>query len=1123
MKTIGNFPWAFRLLIFVIFPLVLSSLSGPASGLPAGETWLKGYERTISGETISYHSPFPGPSPALLARATDGTMSVEWETEPVPPGFHGGGAVFLWMAGLSTGEAVRSFELSIEGIPRLSFQTCVDSSRKDWSVSGQQGVRLSFQTTMVDQFDDLFGFMRLEVPEALLNPGRPLRLGVTGEKAGSRDWFMVFEKRLRNEITARGEQALVRKDGRLSQMVRVEITHIAPPAEAVVILGKSIPFAAELETGYNGFEFEVPAVDKEQELEIEVSVPDFPRRSVAVPVKPVTKREIWLLPHSHVDIGYSDPQPVVEKKHWGYYEQAVRLAEETSAFPEGSRFKWNIEQMWAVETYLRQAGESERERFVDAVRNGWIGLQATLAGVLTGLCHPEELIHLTEAARTIAEITRVPVDSAMVTDIPSQSWSLIPALASAGVRYFSSGPNYMPSLPDGGDRIGRALSSWGDRPFYWISPSGTERVLFWMAGKGYSWFHGLHMGGIAKAPRERIFDYLNNLESRGYPYSMVQVRYTIGGDNGPPDQDLAPFVRKWNEEYESPRMVIATASEMFREFERRHGPCLPSVKGDFTPHWEDGAASTALETALNRRSAERLVQAGILWSVLDPDGYPGDEFDEAWRQVLLFSEHTWGAAESVSDPDSENSRSQWEYKKLFADGADRLSKELLESARRSGKPDRQDNRRLIVDVFNTCSWRRTDIARIDGGTARPGDLVKGPDGKPVPSQILVNGGLAFEAADIPPLGAKRFIVERGPVTAIGTAHLVGTTLENGRISAEIDSVSGAVRSLKWNSSKAIELVDTGRYPGLNHYLYVPGRNPVEVVPATNVRIRPGELGSLVSSLIVTSDAPGARRLDREYRILSGQDRLEIVNILDKKSVRDKESVHLAFPFDVPGRTIRVDVGWGLVRPGLDQIEGANQDYFSVEKSIDLSNERYAVTWTSLDVPLAEIGELTDESPNTSGTRSWREKIAPSGILFSYVMNNYWHTNFKADQAGPVVLAYAVQPHRGVETAEAKRISIEASQPLVSLPAARNNPVPSFPVEIRPETFIVTSLAPAEDRKGWIMRLYNADANPGELLLKSKSGKGGSIFLSGLDGRIGERIAGPLRVPGFGIVTLYVSR
>jgi hypothetical protein len=572
-------------------------------------------------------------------------------------------------------------------------------------------------------------------------------------------------------------------------------------------------------------------------------------------------------------------------------------------------------------------------------------------------------------------------------------------------------------------------------------------------------------------------------------------------------------------------MVIATTSEMFEEFERRHGDAVPAVRGDFTPHWEDGAASSAFETALNRRSAERLVQAGALWAVLDPGAFPADDYGEAWRRVVLFSEHTWGSADSVSDPDGENARGQWKYKKAFAASADHMSRDILDSILLARKPAERNPDSAAFDVFSTSSWPRTDVALIPAEWDRPGDLVRDDRGNLVPSQRLRNGDLAFTASSVPALGAKRFWVGTGPAAAAaeGPAAVKGPVLDDGRFRLEVDPASGAVRSLRWTSGRNRELVDRGAWPGLAHYLYVPGRSPAAAVGVSNVTIKAGEAGPVVSSLVVESGAPGARSLVREYRVLHGLDRIGIFVRLDKAKVRDKESVHLAFPFRVPGGTVRVGAGWGSVRPEEDQIPGANRDFFSVQKSVDVSNDDFGVTWTPLDVPLAEIGEMTDESPNRSGTRSWRRAIDPTGLIYSYALNNYWHTNFKADQEGPVRMDYAVEPHSGFDPAEVKRLGLEAVQPLLVLPAEEDSPVPFFALEFEPDEVLVTSLKPAPDGKGWIARLFNAGDKAVSLVFKGKFGGEEAVYRSTLFEGRGERVSGPVAVPGFGIVTLYLAR
>ncbi|MGZ5454990.1 MAG: hypothetical protein ACXWHJ_12230, partial [Candidatus Aminicenantales bacterium] len=86
-----------------------------AAAAPAGAEWLRGYGRTLAGAEMSYHSPYPDISSALISRASDGTMAVEWETEAVPADWKGGPATFVWLAGLATGKGGHRFDLVVDG------------------------------------------------------------------------------------------------------------------------------------------------------------------------------------------------------------------------------------------------------------------------------------------------------------------------------------------------------------------------------------------------------------------------------------------------------------------------------------------------------------------------------------------------------------------------------------------------------------------------------------------------------------------------------------------------------------------------------------------------------------------------------------------------------------------------------------------------------------------------------------------------------------------------------------------------------------------------------------------------------------------------------------------------
>ena len=112
-------------------------------------------------------------------------------------------------------------------------------------------------------------------------------------------------------------------------------------------------------------------------------------------------------------------------------DDAVELARRTADYPQGSRFKWNVEVMWAVDSYLRQATPVKREEFVEAVRRGWIGLDALYGNELTALCRGEELFRLTDCARRIANKYGLKIDSAMISDVPGYTWGIVPALAAS--------------------------------------------------------------------------------------------------------------------------------------------------------------------------------------------------------------------------------------------------------------------------------------------------------------------------------------------------------------------------------------------------------------------------------------------------------------------------------------------------------------------------------------------------------------------------------------------------------------------------------------------------------------------------------------------------------------------
>ncbi|MGO9086629.1 MAG: glycoside hydrolase family 38 C-terminal domain-containing protein [Candidatus Sulfotelmatobacter sp.] len=1028
-----------------------STASTPASSLAS---YLNGYRSSINGQTIEYHSSDPDADSALLVRGQSIAHSISWETDPMPA-VSSGHSQFIWLAGIERagfeGEKdSHSFDFLINGQPWFTFKNAKGSTATSWKIEGKDGAELSFASVMTDRVGDLFGYMLLKVPGKDFDAGKPLTLEVDGDNSGSADWYMTFQHRFNFVPQVRAEPALIRDGAQVSQVLRLSLDNLADGRTLEVHAPNHAPISAVLKIGANIFRLPIPATDSEATWPVRFEINGKLVETSAVHVTPVKKRDIYLLSYSHNDIGYTDLQPDVERKQWNNLDQAMRLIRETRDYPADARYKWNLETIWALESYLKRASPAQREEFLADVRQGSIGLSALYANMLTGLANSVEMSHFYDFARRLRTDYHIPMTTAVTSDVPGFNWGVVAAMAQSGVKYFATAPNEA-------DRIGYTLQTWGDKPFYWASQSGQEKVLTWMAGASYSSFHE---GPLSKLGDEKIMKLVRKLDEASYPYEMVQLPYTLS-DNGPPDPTLSDFVRQWNERYVTPRLIVATHEQMFQEFEKRYGATLPVVQGDFTPYWEDGAASTAYETALNRAAADRLIQGQVLWAMLSPGPYPAQEYESAWRNVVFYDEHTWGAHNSIEEPDLPFVKQQWEIKRRFAVDADRDSRALLAKAVHS-TADLARNK-PPVDVYNTDSWPRTDIVFLAPELSAAGDHVVDADGRALRSQRLSTGELAVLVENISPFSAKRLFVEKGEAYSKSGAEVRENTLENDFLVLSVNPQTGSIASLKWKTN-GVELVDGTRGAGLNQYLYVLGTDPAKAQPVSNVRVRVKEQGNLVVSLLVETDAPGAKRYSSEIRLVEGIDRMDLITNLDKSSVREKEGVHIAFPFAVPDAQLRYDVADGVVRPEADQLAGACKNFFSVQSWVDVSNRDYGVTWATPNAPLVEIGSITAEQP-------WLKSIQLSSLIYSYVMNNYWHTNYKADQEGPVTFSYSLLPHAAFTVTDAVKFGVERRQPLIVAVADPSTKPRSPVLLLSSPDVIVSSLKPMASGS-WLIYLYN---------------------------------------------------
>jgi hypothetical protein len=810
------------------------------------------------------------------------------------------------------------------------------------------------------------------------------------------------------------------------------------------------------------------------------------------------KWEVYFLPHSHLDIGYTHRHEDVMELQLRNIDHAVKLAQRTKDYPEGAKFKWNVETMWPVNEYLeRYKNTPQLEEFKTAVKNGSVALNASIGNILTGLCKQEEITHLFDDAHRVGNELGVDIRSVMMSDVPGASWGIVTAMAENGMKYLSLAPNYVPYLETGGSRVGLANKEWGDYPFYWASQSGDEKVLCWTTGKGYSFFHDWLAGKLSSSGLDPIWQYLNTLEVKEFPYNFSYLRYTVNGDNGPPDTDMPEIIRKWNEVYEYPKFHIGTTEELFTRFEQTYGDKLPTFKGDFTPYWEDGAASTAQELSLNRYNAERLNQLEILWSITDPKNYPSESFYHAWRNVTLFSEHTWGASASGPDPDSEFTRALWKQKQAFALRADSIARKIDQEFHTAIDAD---SRGRFIHVFNTNLWPRTDVVTFSTAQDFSGRKIVDENDQEVSFQAAGENTWMFIASDVQSLSSKVYrIVTSRPTITMSRFLLTENTISNGLLSITVDDQNGAITSLANNTG-----FNYAAGKGLNEFVYT-GRNASLPQYVTKVRsIETLNDGPVSATLRVTADAPACYSLVRDVTVYKGINRVDILNVVDKIDNRDDENVRFSFPFNITNAETIIDLPFGEIRPEREQLSGANKNFYSVNNSVSISGMRQSVLLTTVGTPILEVGSMRGQAwmSDTREFLDWSRFASSSPTVYSWVMNNSWGTNYKASQSGKVEFRYSIIP-LAPYSYEAKQRSLEIAQPLVAVLSDKSTPYKSLFTVSGNNKIAVSTIRPSKDQKGFLVRLVNLSPQAVQSSFKWGSLKPDQLFGCDSDEREAE--------------------
>ncbi|MFP5207923.1 MAG: glycoside hydrolase family 38 C-terminal domain-containing protein [Acidobacteriota bacterium] len=857
--------------------------------------------------------------------------------------------------------------------------------------------------------------------------------------------------------------------------------------------------SVELTVGKNEWKRKFHDGEDFGEERIEFAVPEFPAKTTAhlgwtisgqkfsreQSIDPQKKWTLYLVPHIHLDVGYSDYQPKV-------------AAIQTQAMDEGMDFAkshpgfcYSVDGSWDLAQYMKTRSVADQQRAISAMKDGQLFVPAEYANLLTGFPTAETLIRSLYASAQFSRLHGTPFNYADISDVPTYSWSYASILAAAGIHYFVAGPNG--HLTRGPVLIQGRLNE--NSPFWWVGPDGGK-VLFWY-GRHY-WEGGIFFGTPPEvnAGRETIPVFLKTYEHPGYRADAV-ILFGTQQENTDLFPQQAELAAQWNRQFAYPAIRYSGFYAALKHIADQFGGNIPTVSGDGGPYWEDGIAASARYAAMERGNESRAPSAeklSTLTSMISPRLAADKlDLDRMWTDIVLMDEHTWDSHDAYSDPSSEETARQSKVKEMYAINARQITDYVARNSMAELANAIPAGRGSLI-VFNTLNWKRSALASFDLQKGR--EIVDPATGAVVPVEVVRESEnllrVRFLATDVPAFGYKvyKLVPSKAPVPAAVTKQT--NTIENRYYRVELDPASGAVRGI-YDKQLKRELVNQQSPYRFGQYLYVSGgdQRPNTLLQYRTLELEPtlqvnGARGGHLISVTRTpygwlarmeSTDTNTPAVNTEIRLFDDAKKIEFIEDIDKKAVRTREAVYFAFPFAMDQPRFQYEIQNGVVDPAKNMYPGAGHEWFSVQHWVSVEQNQRSATVMPLDAPLVTLGDIYRGAwPAQFGHRP--------GTIFSYAMNNYWSTNYNAEQSGHLRLRYLITSAASTDAAALSRMGWDEATPLeLDLVTRQDKALPPPPpahagvieasyLNLNDPDLLVEDWKPAEDGNGTILRLLD---------------------------------------------------
>ena len=616
--------------------------------------------------------------------------------------------------------------------------------------------------------------------------------------------------------------------------------------------------------------------------------------------------------------------------------------------------------------------------------------------------------------------------------------------------------------------------------FNWEGVDGT-RLLSYFPPQGYT----------SRVELPRVVSDITKYEAvTGYKKSLIL--YGLGDHGGGPNREILDRVRHYQTLPIRPEFRHVPAGEFLKRLQPELGDQIPVWRDELYLEYHQGTFTTQADTKRNNRRAECGLavaeKLASLAAILGAD-YPRSVLEENWLTVLTHQFHDILPGSSITpvyrDAAEAYAGVHQSLTSLTGAAMDRLGKQI--------RTDSVDGQPVVV--WNSLSWPRSDfvtcvIPATLGESAHLVDhlgRVCPVEVAPWPEQDSL--AVSFVAENVPPVGYRVYYLRRGAAPELPRELKVdGLTLENRFYRLRLDPASGHVTSLL-DLRLGREFVASGQAANvLRIYEDRPeqwdawnigytGRmwelgpaDSVEVIRSspvrTVVRVKKSFLGPDKDRWSPTEEFPSSF-FTQDIVLYDRLDRIEV------QCEADWWESHLQLKVAFPVAVVSDRAAYEIPFAAIER---------TTRRETPWEKARYevpALRWADLSDAAGGISLLND--------CKYGHDIAGNVMQLSLLRSPTWPDPM-ADR-GRHRFTYALYTHPGKwPDGETVRRAQELNTPLLAHLADRHAaslpPEQAF-FELTPGGVILDSIKPAEDGRGWIVRLYESLGRPsGRVMLRA---------------------------------------